>query len=313
MDINEITDTNTITTKNINVDEDKIKDFKQFFKEEPQAVNTNEFVKNGSIAETKVYFVNNNLVITKDDRKEGITNAVIIDAHTGGLTFKNYSNKTEKQKDVTSFISGGNLFSIGLSKEDMNLKSFDLLSGKEKSAYNISALSKNLKADFNQAAFLKEAAKGSMTPTVTVNKAGKNYAVRIDAVNKETYNYNYNWWWHHWMMQHQMMQQQRILQQNNVRMMNMRGPGHRYYDRMIADYKEKKDIAFTVLLNEDLQLIDEYEPKTDLADIDKDKYLNQYKNDKSVLQLTATFLDTELRCIYQDKISRDIVITNWPL
>lgn len=308
--INEIRSCKDIKTKEADIPEAQSKEYKQFFKVMPEAVNSNEFVKNGSISETKSYIINDNLVITADDKKEGITKTMTINATTGKADFKTFTNKTYKQRDITSYIYGNNLFSIGLNKEDLKLKSFDLSSGAEKTSYSLNGelaeASKNKDAKTN---FLKEASRGSMAPTVTVNRAGNNYAVRMDAVHRDTYNYNYNWYHMHWMMQQQWMMHQQMMQ-NNMRVMQMSGPAPAFYDHFITPYIEKKDIAFTILLDDNLKLVNNSEINTDMKDIDKDKYLNDFKDNKEITQFTAAFLDGEMRYIYQDKKSKEIFISH---
>ncbi|MEM9680916.1 MAG: hypothetical protein AAF901_11395, partial [Bacteroidota bacterium] len=77
--IKRITSGEDQVTVEVNVPEDRLKDFKALLKTTPSAINQNEFIEKGSIQEEKVYFEDDQLIFTKDNLKEATSSLAIID------------------------------------------------------------------------------------------------------------------------------------------------------------------------------------------------------------------------------------------
>lgn len=277
--------------------------FKTFFTETPEEVNQDEFVKNGSIAKRKGYFSDNKLIFTLEKDK---SNTQVLTLHldqTKQYTFADFNfNYSKDIKDQNTFVAENLLMSVTVSKEDIALNSFDLIT---KKATKSISLQNDLKQKFDsdmRENFIKNAGKSAMRPTVTLNKTkdSKKFLIRLDQVDKNTYSYSHNWWHVHWMMQQQMMMQhQQLMRQSVPRGF---GPNLVLYGDLVIPYvnkNETKPIEFVVDL--DLSIDENASTEPLYKSIDRDEYLEKYKDNKSLKEFTASFTSTDLRYIYYDK------------
>ena len=104
--------------------------FKSLSNNNIDAINTNEFVKNGSINDFRVYFEEGVLTLTQEDSKEGFTNAIQIPMDNNELTvdvkvFKNES-LNGKIKKSTSYFSEDKLYQLKLRKEEAKLDVYSI-------------------------------------------------------------------------------------------------------------------------------------------------------------------------------------------
>lgn len=294
---------------NIAIPEDKQKLFKKLAEQTPESVNQDEFVKNGSISPRKAYAVGDGIIYTfEKDKSE--TQVLKFDL-TKSSDFNLTSISTEEfksSKDVSNYLINDNIAFLAVDKEDVKVNLFDINSAKKVNSLSLKSDLSNLVNQESLSSYIKAASKSSNKSTLTVNRTDNNkLRFRLDYVNSANYNYNYNWWYHQWFFQQMMMQQQQMMlihRQLPTRM----GPANE--DNELAYFEEwkeeeKKAIEFT--LDIDFKVTGQ-DDKLIYPEIDKDKYLEKYKNNRTVKQFTSNFENNEMRIIYQDLNSKDIVI-----
>ena len=291
--------------------------FKAFFNETPQEVNQNEFVKNGPISKRKSYFSDNKLIFTSEKDKSNIQVLTLQLDGSKQYKFTDFDfNYSKDIKDQNTYVADNILLSVAVSKEDVVLNSFDMTT---KKATKTISLQNDLKLRFSAETldkFIQSAAKNAMKPTVTVNKTKdpNKLLVLLDRVDKNTYNYNHNWWHFHWMMMHQqqMMQQQMMRQQQQMIKQSMPrgfGPNMEYYDALAMVYfnkSELKPIQFVIDTN--LNLDEASGAETIHKSIERDDYLEKFKDDKSLKELSAGFTSSNFRYIYFDKKTETVYL-----
>lgn len=291
--------------------------FKAFFNETPQEVNQNEFVKNGPISKRKSYFSDNKLIFTSEKDKSNIQVLTLQLDGSKQYKFTDFDfNYSKDIKDQNTYVADNILLSVAVSKEDVVLNSFDMTT---KKATKTISLQNDLKLRFSAETldkFIQSAAKNAMKPTVTVNKTKdpNKLLVLLDRVDKNTYNYNHNWWHFHWMMMHQqqMMQQQMMRQQQQMIKQSMPrgfGPNMEYYDALAMVYfnkSELKPIQFVIDAN--LNLDEASGAETIHKSIERDDYLEKFKDDKSLKELSAGFTSSDFRYIYFDKKTETVYL-----
>lgn len=146
-----------------------------------------------------------------------------------------------------------------------------------------------------------------------------NLEVTIDQADKTVYNYNYNWWWHHnWMWQQQMMWQQQQMQQQMMRIQNNLpngfGPNPDYYDNLAFLYSRKEiPEPITFIIDKNGKILPDAKSATVFVNIDKDENLKPLEENKNIKNVTATFNNSEMRYIYEDKKSKKIIIKSKPI
>lgn len=316
---NKLSTTSFINSKEMSEEQfeftkDEFNLFKSFFGEVPEEVNQNEFVKNGSIAKRKSYFSDNKIIYTTEKDK---IKTQVLTLHLDGsrrYAFDDFDFNYDKEiKDQNTFISENRLLSVGVSKEDVTLHSFDLSTKKATKSISIQQDLKEKLDEATRQAFIKNAVRSSLRPTVTMNKTKESkFLVRLDLVDKSTYSYSHNWWHLHWMIQQQMMHQHMMMMRN----MAPRGfgPNPSYYDALAMiglQKKEVKPIEFVIDL--DFTIAENASTETLHKSVEQDDYLDKYKDDKSLKEFTASFTDTDLRYIYYDKKSAMVYLKTEPL
>ncbi len=286
--------------------------FKAFFNETPQEVNQNEFVKNGPISKRKSYFSDNKLIFTSEKDKSNIQVLTLQLDGSKQYKFTDFNfNYAKEIKDQNTFVADNLLMSVAASKEDITLNSFDMNTNK---ATKSLSLQNDLKQKFDvetRKKFIESTAKSAMKPTVTLNKTKdpNKLLVRLDRVNKSTYNYSHNWWHYHWMMHQQMLMMHQQQMMRNTMAPRGFGPNMDYYDAMAMLYIAKSDIKpieFVIDLN--LSIDENASTETLHKSIDQDEYLEKYKDDKNIKEFTAGFTSSDFRYIYFDKKTETVYL-----
>lgn len=312
LDVKTIINSVNVIDKTIDTPKNLLKEFKAVIKEIPEAINQNEFVKNGSIKDSRAYLNNNKLLFTNQKIKD-------LNLFSIGLNDNNDFDKSvfvfgfdKKIKDINSYLLDDNLVVIGSNKEDLKLKIFKKENGKEIKELSLQNDIKNYLDQKDIEAFIKEAKKSSLKTTITLNETkSKKIKVRIDRVNKQTYNYNYNWWFfHHWMMQQQqqMIMQQQMMQ--NIPRGGGFGPANNFNSEIEKSFllKEEKNQSLEFILNENFNLENSNSEETFHKEHDKDEVLKEYEDNKNIKEFSCIFLDNELHYVYQDKKTKNISI-----
>ncbi len=303
-----ITNTNQINRKNFYPSDDVLKGFKKMARSNAfnplpplQAINQNEFVKNGSIGKRNVYLINNKLIFVSslnplksdvfsfdlNDEKDISNSAFDLFFPTSGQNQNNY-------------LFDDNLALISSSKEDLLFVAYSI---KTKSMLKEFSLVEKLAGKINTDLFLKEAKKSNLKVTMTFNKTkNSNYLVTLERVNQAVYSYNDMMWFHNQMMMQQMMMQQqqmRAMQQTHF------GPNDTFFNNI---YLEDKNESLTFYMDANFNIIDEDKSGTVFKYFDKDALLKTYNDNKNINELSAAFLDNEFRFVYQNKDSKTISI-----
>ncbi|QNJ98310.1 hypothetical protein [Constantimarinum furrinae] len=303
-----ITSGEQIVDNNIKVSEDLHRKIKKMFKN-VEAVNTNEYVKNGSISASQAYLNQGIIYLINDDIESDLLEAITIDPSAADpVTVRDYSTDAlDKTKKSNTHVEGNKLFSVLLNKEDVKLSIFDLDSGNvEKSMLLSEELSAEKTINSRKGKFLKEANKFKMKATVSVNRTkNNNFEITLDYVDPAKYKYNNNWFWFHQMMfqQHMMM--------NTVPMGF--GPNPETYDEiaLLASVVGTSDISF--VLDSKWNLIPGAVEETKHQYVDKEQYLESLAKNKNVYNQSAGFLQDEYRYIYSDKKGDVIFIKSRPI
>lgn len=281
--------------------------FNDFFDTTLDAINTNEYVKNGSVNDTKAYYSNNTLIF--DTSKNGIR-TLILDLNKNTIKFNRIDVNIKDYKDINSFIHDNKLFVFGNNKKDINIKTFDVITGEKLFESN---LLEDLSDQFGNEdikALIKKSSRKAFKVTGTVNETVEdNMVINIDYVDTRTYNYNYNWWWNHIWFQQQMMWQQQLQQiQNRINNTNtMRGS----FSGSVTDYitssvvnrnlliENKKSIK--IVLNKNFEVVKNASTESKFKEIDVDKYIDAIKKNTKLKHVTMSFTDSTSRYIYYSK------------
>lgn len=302
----EIFTTEGINEKVITFDKEQNKEFKEIINSNPEAVNQNEYVKNGSIAKSKCYLIDGNYYVSIEQLDKTIA---VTKFDFTAKSFKSNSVKPKYSssllKDYGNYLYNDKLVTVSVLKEDAVLTSYDAENLKESSVISV------LKTKYNDklADFIKLASKGAMKSTITINKNKTgNLVVRLDNVSESTYQYNYNWWFNHWMFQQQVMFQQQMMMQRNMNFGGGFGPSPVLNEECLYFYEEKKNEAIEFVLDSDFKNIVDEVIDTELKFTDRNKYLDKFKEDKEKKEFTSAFINDEYRYIYLNKSNQTIKI-----
>lgn len=288
--------------------------FNDFFDTTLDAINTNEYVKNGSVKDTKAYYSNNTLIF--DTSKNGIR-TLILDLSKNTIKFNRVDVNVKDYKDINSFIHNNKLFVFGNNKKDINIKAFDVTTGNKLFESNLLADLSNQfdNEDINR--LIKKSSRKAFKVTGTVNETVEdNMVINIDYVDTRTYNYNYNWWWNHTWFQQQMMWQQQLQQiQNRMNNTNtMRGS----FSGSVTDYitssvvnrslliENKKSIK--VVLNKNFEVVKNANAESKFKEIDVDKYIDAIKKNTKLKHVTMSFTDSTSRYIFYSKKTKTFTV-----
>lgn len=299
-----ISDSKNIIKKEIEIGKERNNIFKTFFTGDYfTAINSNEFVKNGSISDNTIYFKNDKIFFMNLNKKRKTTNVLRFDFNDleNYKTISIRNNAFEKVKDFNSYLYDGNIVTTISGKEDTMIKitNFD----SKETSFKVSVmddLGLILNVD-NLQELIKKSSKSKYKPTVTANTSvDNNIVVNIDFVEKSKYVYYYNW---NWMFQHQMMVQQ---QQQMIQNMN-RNFGPNGLDIIMFPIVEKKRFMQFVI-SKDYKILKNASSKTIYKYIDTEAYMKKEEEDKSKKSLTSVFTDSNYYIIFFNKNSRKIII-----
>jgi hypothetical protein len=293
---------------NLKVSEDMNRKIKKLFKN-VEAVNSNEYIKNGSISSSQAYLNDGIIYLINDDIESDLLEAITIDPSAADpVTIRDYSEGTlDKTKKSNIHVDGDKLFSVLLNKEDVKLSIFDLDSGKEEKSMLLSEeLSTEKGVNSRKGRFLKEANKFKMKATVSVNRTKhNNFEVTLDYVDPAKYNYNNNWIWFHQMMfqQHMMM--------NSVP--TGFGPNPDLFNDHPMLFSTVGTTEISFVLDSQWNIIPDAVEETIHQYVDKEKYLESLAKNKNVFNQSAGFLKDEYRYMYSDKKGDIIYIKSRPI
>ena len=283
--------------------------FKKLSDTKPETINQNEFVQNGSIADWKSYYMDHSIVYTfaKNTRE---TEVFVFDLSVkNDFQHQTIANDFSKDtKDSSNYLYDNKLSIIGTEKENITLKIFDLktasliqsLSLKDFSAIDANALKE----------YLKSISKSSMKPTLTINKTHQDkLAFRIAQVNERDYSYNYNWYFDFWFMRQQMWHSQQMM---NTRMSVPRGFGPSPYGGETIALPESINLngkALEFVLEPDFKTLNTEKQDLVYTYVDRKHFLDIFKDNRNVKQLTAEFITGEMRYIYFDSATKVVQIS----
>ncbi|MGB5983530.1 MAG: hypothetical protein WBG46_15440 [Nonlabens sp.] len=260
-------------------------------------INTDEYVKNGSIKSFKAYSENGEIIITQDDQSTGFVNLLKLSMSSEKIvsSFSSLKSKpVEKYKKNSSYFIADKIYQLKMGKKDAKLNVFQA-DGSSKRTIDLLG-TKVLENSSNREAaenFSKKASRNANHPTITLNETKQGaFKIRLDYVNKNTYNYNYHWWWHHhWMMQQQMMIHQQM-HQNAMRNMSRFGPNSNEDHAAIYNLNSiAKQSHFELGITANGELIDPKDLKTKKQEIDKQKIIKQIEDDKKLKHSSTVFYD----------------------
>lgn len=275
------------------------------------AVNTDEFVANGSINAIRAYTDGDAIVISNENEKDGITYVSKINLKEGLevdlKSIKYGTASTQKINKQTSYVNGSKLYQLKNNKKDANVSIYNLDSD-DKTDLNLrdASISKKSKGFEGIEDFVKKSARSANEPTMTINNTKNgNVSVRFDYVNKKQYSYHYNWWWHHhWMFQQQMMmmQQQQIIRNNIPRYGP--SPDLEDYSYVVAE----KHFFEIVLNNKSIVVSDAKSEETVYSDIDKKKHIKVIDDNTKIKHASSVFINNKLWYFGYDKKTKSFKV-----
>lgn len=297
----------------IAVKKEELRKFKLIVESLGSEINQNEYVEKGSISESKVYLQGEELIFTKDNITSYAAHVMIADLNADEpLSFLGVKGSTlDKPKDFNTYFLDGRMFSVVSDKTDLLFSIYDL---EQKVELNAISLQNDLAGLYQQTEeFLKRLAKVKMRPTLSVNKTvDGNYLVEINQVDKNTYVYHYDWFWHHdWMFQNMMWHQQEMMQNVIDNLPQTRFiPSPEVFEGLDVLYAKDVDFeSIKFLIDRDGNLLSDGSEETVFHNVDKDEFLQPHRDDKKKLNFTASFTETTMSYIYQDKKSKDVFVS----
>ncbi|PVW16373.1 hypothetical protein [Marixanthomonas spongiae] len=308
--VTELESVNSIHSESVPIPEVSQKEVRRLFKEAIEEVFTDEYVKNGSISEFQAYYESDKFIIVKnDERKDFIETFEIDPKNPKVLSIKEFNlDKLDKVKDRNSYLVKDRLFSVVIGKKDLNLTINNLTTGMEEKSFLLSEDLGQGGISDDYKAFLKQAKRNKITSTVAVNHTKEgNYSVTIDYVDAVSYHYNHNWFF-----MHQMMWQQQMLMQQTM-MPGGFGPNPELYNEVDVVYFKEKPEAITFVLSKQLDVLENVNPETTYTYVDKEKYMEDLDENKTIRNYSVGFLEHEYRYIYTDKKEEMIYIKTEPI
>jgi len=114
------------TETNIEVPSENSKAFKAAISKMPEAINQNEYVKNGSIERAKTYMMHNQFIMTFENVNKTM-DVFKFDLNTKSFHSMNFENSTTGSlKDFGNYVFENRLGTIGIGKEDVMLSFYDM-------------------------------------------------------------------------------------------------------------------------------------------------------------------------------------------
>jgi len=308
-----ITNSKSTQKKVFNIPESILKDYKDIKNATLpiEGINQSEFVKNGSINKFRAYITENNLYFTSTKN----------DSQTGVIKFNFNSNLVENipidynfnttYMSRNTFINNDNLYAVSSSENDVIIKSFNLDNKKENAKLSVMSDLLGIIDKTSIQNYLSESKLSNLITTITLNKTTDNLnKVRIDRVNRNLYSYNYNWWWHHefMMMQMQMMQMQQIRMSSMGRPGGF-GPNNNFEEDLLMSLgKEKEYYYIEFVVDSNFVPQKNSTSETLFKNFNVDKLIKEFEDDSSIKKFAPAFLSNEVRYIYQNNKTKEILI-----
>jgi hypothetical protein len=277
--------------------------FDKIFSQKPEIVNQHEFVQNGSIKRSKLYIINEKLVLDYTAEEEYISIEIDPNTYTEPIVKTTEIEGFDKVKDINSYVFDDRFYLFINNKEDLKMQTYDRDTATLLDRKSMTENVNDLVSASGVEDFIKQSKRNRNKVTGTVNPTkNNNLLVTLDYVDKNNYNYHHDWWFHHWMMQQhmQMMQQQMIQQQMNS-MNSFGGPNADTYNAALSFediFKEETSIQF--VLKPDFEISGELE-EAKFKDIDKDLYIDKFKDRKGLKHQSLAFTTSSIRYIFYSK------------
>jgi hypothetical protein len=315
VNVKTIFDQHHIEQAQINIPKEKVKLFRSLIDETPESVNQQEFVEKGSIAKRKGYLSGNHLTYTLEKDKNELQVFDFDLRRTDDFVHSTILNGFGKEsKDVSNYYYDNKIVFLAVDKSDLQMRIFNAANEREIRSLSLGKDLKDLSADNQISEYIKAALKSTIKSTVTVNQTKNNkLIVHLDNVIEANYRYNYNWFDMHWFfMQQQMMwQQQQFIQQAAMRSATMGHPSPEGYFEVMPEEKKLASIEF--VLDANFAMTAQENPETLYPKIDKDKYVDKYKEDKQMKNFSFGFTDNEVRFISMNPKTKTVSISFDPL
>ncbi len=310
LSVNTITSSEKKETTEILIPKGKLKFFRKLAEKNPESINQNEYVKHGSISDTKSYLINNRIFYTiTDGGKDVQVFQFDLDKKTDFEYAAIPTGFPMANKNSGNYLYDDKLAIIGTEKENMILNIYDLKTFSLQNSFSFRDALKSAISNDSVNKYLRTVGKTYMRPTLTLNKTVQNkIAVHIDQVNSTEYSYNFNWWFQHWFFQQQMCQQQPHMRQ--VQMSDPRGfgpsdPGEYYMGEIKL---RKKTTSLDFVLEPDFKTLNTDKQELVFAEIDRDKYLQKFNDNKTIKEFSSEFTETEIRYLYLNTKSKTLII-----
>lgn len=285
--------------------------YRRIFETTPESVNTNEYVENGSIQPSRVYFFNDRLIFDHTS-PEGYTTLRINPESSTEMSFMEFEfGDFEKLKEINSYIYESKVFLFLNNKKDLNLRSYNLEDGKLLASVHLQEdLSGHLNSELLEKILKKSSRRGHRL-TGTVNEGPENsLVVNIDYVSAD-YNYHYNWWWHYQFMQQHMMWQNQMMQQHMRMQMNTFGPNPETY--AANEFTVKNTESIQLVIDRNFKFQDGREATTLRPNIDKDKYIERFEKNRQLKDVSIAFTKRSGHAIFYSRETNKVHIQTFDL
>jgi hypothetical protein len=302
--IKTIHNSGNIEDGNLAVPQDLQKTIKTLFKATIEEIETNEYVKDGSIANVQAYMENDNLYFVSFNKVKNDFTLVSVHPQEEVAIKKNTLtyDGIDKLREGNVHLMDGKLFALFLAKEDFAINIYDADNGEEVKSFSLKSELANLKRiKLIKDEFMKQSSKTKHKPTLAVNKnESDQYIVTVNYVNKTTYYYN-NWWFHH----HFMMHQQMMMNQN---MPSKPGATFDPYQDFDGYFFEDKPLPLKIVLDKELNIVEDGILTPKKTYIDKEKYSEGLNEKKEINNLSIGFLKKTYHYMYTDRKEKNVYI-----
>jgi hypothetical protein len=299
VNVETVTDSDHIVESVITIPKDKLKFFSTLAEETPDAINQAEFVEKGSIKARKAYLLDNNLVFTLEKNKEELQVYNFNLNTNNDFTYGTINTGFAKEsKDVSNYLYDNKIVFLSVEKKDIRLKAFDISTLKETNTLSLTNDMANTLNSGMIETYIKTALKSTVKSTITINKSKSgNLIFRLDNVDSASYNYNYNWYFQTWMFQQQQMMMQQQMMQNMARAPRGFGPSETNDPKIVLSENKENLASLQFVLGTDFKIAPQKDDEPAYSHMNKDKYLDKYKDDKTLKNLTSGFTEFDMRYI----------------
>ncbi len=304
--ITRIEDVNNISTIDLKKNKANASFLKRISKSRIGSVNTNKFVKNGSINSFKMYCDNDILYLTKDDFSNRLTSVITLDTKavnkTNNSTLNEYRyDKFKAVKEVSSYLYNNCLYQLLLNNDVGFIQINNLNTGTFKSiSLNKAIMDLSIKGEgfVDLKSFLKHATKTKKKSTITVNESlNGEYILRCDFVDSISYGFNYNWWFH---------QQQQF----HLNSLPQIGPNNSFFDLYYDSISESNNHYFEIIIDQNFNVLDKEKVASKFKYINKNKYFKNIDDNENLKHVSTVFLDDVFVYFYLDSKSNSFKVSN---